>query len=166
LILAVGRVGLLNMIVNFTQRARRDRVARPPTWWLSALVAALLLALAAPARADADSAEVEAQRLVHILGYVAADYGAAVEHGAVINEDEYKEQLTLLDDAARIVGRLEKTAPAGTAGLAAGLSRVRALVEAKAAARPTRCAGALCGTSTAPLATARPARPTRRAPPR
>ncbi|HRI72703.1 MAG TPA: hypothetical protein PK156_51055, partial [Polyangium sp.] len=56
--------------------------------------------------------EVEAQRLVHVLGYVGADYGGAVEGGAVKNEDEYKEQLSLLDDGAKIA---ERIAPARSA---------------------------------------------------
>src|SRR3954466_15833477 len=60
-----------------------------------------------PARADAgDAPEVEAQRLVHILGYTASDYGGAVVKGAVINESEFEEQLSLLTDAGKIAQKL------------------------------------------------------------
>ena len=60
---------------------------------------ALLTALAfvpRSARADAgDPPEVEAQRLVHILGYTAGDYSGAVSGGAVISATEYAEQIAL-----------------------------------------------------------------------
>src|SRR5262245_41196490 len=142
---------LLNMIFKFTRgdapcptwwlrRAKRGgthalrggcRGGRAPlTKWLTIVGVLLGVLVSGPARADnrAEPAEVDAQRLVHILGYVGADYGAAVERGSVVNEEEYKEQLTLLDDAARIVARLEKSAPAQAAPLQSGLARVRALV--------------------------------------
>lgn len=103
-------------------------------------VVACLLALvfaARPVSADeGDTPEVEARRMVHILGYVAADYGGAVDGGAITNKDEYDEQLLLLSDAAKIAARLSAAgAPAGAAGpvdLGAHVGKVRALVEAKA----------------------------------
>lgn len=103
------------------------------------LLALLLLVLAvAPrlARADAgDSPEIEAQRLAHILGYTASDYGGAVANGAVTNPAEYEEQLSLLADAAKIAARIQPTAAEGAAvpNLTAGVAKVRALVEGKAA---------------------------------
>ncbi len=101
------------------------------------VVVLLLLLLAAPrlARADAgDSPEIEAQRLVHILGYTASDYGGAVTNGAVTNPSEYEEQISLLGDATRIAAHLQPKAAAGVAppDLAAGVAKVRALVESKA----------------------------------
>ncbi len=101
------------------------------------VVVLLLLLLAAPrlARADAgDSPEIEAQRLVHILGYTASDYGGAVANGAVTNPSEYEEQISLLGDAARIAAHLQPKAAAGATppDLAAGVAKVRALVEGKA----------------------------------
>lgn len=101
------------------------------------LVAILLLVASAPrrARADAgDSPEIEAQRLVHILGYTASDYGGAVADGAIINPSEYEEQLSLLADATKIAAHIQPTpAEAATApNLAAGVARVRGLVESKA----------------------------------
>lgn len=119
---------LLNMIVIFGKtRGLARRV-----------VALLLLVLAsAPriARADeGDSPEIEAQRLVHILGYTASDYGGAVAGGAITNPTEYEEQISLLADAAKIAARVQPKVPAGatTPDLVAGVARVRALVEGKA----------------------------------
>lgn len=115
------------MVFNFSRRS------------LLLLVSALAVLLfdAGVVRADAgDPPEVEARRLVHILGYVAADYGGAVERGAVTNQAEYDEQLSLLDDAAKIAARVQAPAPAaGSPALNMGshVSKVRGLVEAKAA---------------------------------
>ena len=103
------------------------------------LLALLLVLVAAPgrARADAgDSPEIEAQRLVHILGYTASDYGGAVANGAITNPSEYEEQLSLLGDAAKIAARIQPapTAGATTPNLAAGVAKVLGLVESKAPA--------------------------------
>ena len=95
-----------------------------------------LLALAAPGSAAAepgDPPEVEAQRLVHILGYTAGDYGGAVADGAVINETEYAEQLALLGDAGKIAASL-RAPPGSQADFAAEVARVQALVDRKASA--------------------------------
>src|SRR4051812_2696820 len=104
---------------------------------LSLVLAALVLSfIPSAARAEAgDPAEVEAQRLVHILGYTAGDYGGAVVNGAIVNKTEYEEQLALLTDAAKIAAHLRAPAPAGGAGapdLAAQVAHVRALVDRKA----------------------------------
>ncbi len=98
----------------------------------------LLLLATAPrlARADAgDPPEIEAPRLVHILGYIASDYAGAVADGAVTNPSEYEEQLSLLGDAARIAAHIQPKVAAGesTPDLVAGVTQVRALVESKAA---------------------------------
>lgn len=103
----------------------------------SLLFLLLLVLAAAPrrARADAgDSPEIEAQRLVHILGYTASDYGGAVANGAVTNPSEYEEQLSLLGDAAKIAARIQPTAAGGAPApnLAAGVAKVRGLVDSKA----------------------------------
>ena len=74
---------------------------------------------------------MEAQRLVHILGYTAGDYGGAVADGAVISQTEYAEQLSLLAEAGEIAAKLH--APPGTAvDFSAGVARVKGLVERKA----------------------------------
>lgn len=105
---------------------------------LVALLAAALVLVAAPlARADyGDPPEVEAQRLVHVLGYVGADYGGAVENGAITNQGEFDEQLSLLDDGAKIAGRIQPALPsdAPRVDLPALVAKVRGLVEKKAPA--------------------------------
>ena len=122
---------------------------------LAVLVAALLL-LAAPrdARADyGDPPEVEAQRLVHVLGYVGADYGGAVEAGAIKDEAEYKEQRDLLEDAAKMAARIQPAQPAGAkpVDIPALVGKVRTLVDSKApetevAAATSEARAALVGT--------------------
>jgi len=95
----------------------------------------VLLALPGLARAeDGDPPEVEAQRLVHILGYTAADYAGAVSNGAVTSETEYAEQLALLTDAAKIAAHLRAPAPPGgrAPDLVTAMARVRGLVDRKA----------------------------------
>ena len=104
------------------------------------LLTLLVLALPRAAGADpGDPPEVEAQRLVHILGYTAGDYGGAVGNGAVINATEYAEQLALLAEARKIAAGLHAAGQpgAGTPGqapadLAAQVDRVGALVDRKA----------------------------------
>jgi high-affinity iron transporter len=117
------------MNINFGKRRRPA----------GALLVALVLVLASTAtraRADAgDSPEIEAQRLVHILGYTASDYGGAVEGGAIKNPSEYEEQLSLLGDATKIAAHIQPPPAADGAAppnLAAGVARVRGLVESKA----------------------------------
>src|SRR5262245_55769951 len=98
------------------------------------LLALLLLSIAwaRPALADAgDTPDVEAQRLIHILGYTGSDYGGAVAKGQVVNQTEYEEQLTLLTDAGKIVQKLAGD-PRMTPGITAAVAGVRALVERKA----------------------------------
>lgn len=107
---------------------------------LLAILFALVIVILLPqrvARADETAApEVEAQRLVHVLGYVGADYGGAVESGAVKNEGEYSEQLSLLDDGAKIAERIApaRSASAKNVDVPALVARVRKLVNDKAAA--------------------------------
>lgn len=103
----------------------------------------VLLSRAHVARADEPTApEVDAQRLVHVLGYVGADYGAAVEGGAVKNEDEYKEQLSLLEDGAKIAERIApaRSSSARDVDVPALVSRVRKLVTDKVAASDVEAA--------------------------
>lgn len=100
------------------------------------------LALITPGQAAAaepsEPPEVEARRMVHILGYVAADYGGAVQGGAITNQDEFDEQLLLLTDAAKIASRIQPAIPpppnasSPAVNLGADVAKVRALVEAKA----------------------------------
>ena len=111
----------MNVIVIFIERR----------WAWVVMALALVFALGGAASADmGDSAEVEAQRLVHILEYVAGDYAGAVKEGAA--PSEYVEQIALLDDAARIASRIKPPPDAPRADLAAAVARVRALFDAKA----------------------------------
>jgi high-affinity iron transporter len=57
---------------------------------LTAFVAAL--AIASPSVAE-DSAPARAQTILHLLDYVGADYGGAVENGRIKSADEYKEMV-------------------------------------------------------------------------
>lgn len=107
---------------------------------LMSLAVALSL-VARPASAEpAEPPEVEARRMVHILGYVAADYGGSVEGGAITNQAEFDEQLQLLSDAAKIASSIQPAVPAAPSGggaaldLSAAVAKVRGLVEAKASA--------------------------------
>ncbi|WP_437281916.1 FTR1 family protein [Sorangium sp. So ce375] len=86
------------------------------------------------ARADqGEPPEVEAQRLVHILGYIAADYGGSVASGVVTVPDEYAEQLSLAADGAKIAARIQPVIPPARAfDLADRLAKLRELLDRKA----------------------------------
>ncbi len=101
--------------------------------------AVLLLASSVSNAENAEAPEVEARRLVHVLGYVAADYSGAVSGGAITNADEYQEQLELLGEANKIALRIQpalaaKSTEPGQAQLNIGeqVVKVRSLVEKKA----------------------------------
>ncbi|WP_437681352.1 FTR1 family protein [Sorangium sp. So ce131] len=112
------------MTINFTRGQR--------------LVAFLCLAgvlLCTPrARADqGDPPEVEAQRLVHILGYIGADYGGSVANGVVTVPDEYNEQLSLAADGAKIAARIQPAIPPGReVDVPARIAKLRELLDRKA----------------------------------
>lgn len=98
---------------------------------LAILAALMVLVHGRLAKAEeGDPPEVEAHRLVHVLDYVSADYGGAVSGGAVVNADEYAEQLSLLLDASKIAARL--ATHAGAEDLPGLVEKVHALVEKKA----------------------------------
>ncbi len=98
------------------------------------LLLALLLLPRSAAADEGDSPETEAQRLAHIVGYTASDYGGAVQKGVIVNQTEYDEQLTLLADAAKIAARIQPRVPAEEPrpDLVAKVEKVRSLVQAKA----------------------------------
>src|ERR1700722_5367775 len=96
-----------------------------------ALAVTVVLAFPIAAHADpGDTPEVEAQRLVHILGYTAGDYGGGGANGAIVSASEYEEQLALTSEASKIAAALPPTAR--SADLAAQVDKVRALVARKA----------------------------------
>lgn len=110
----------------------------PRRWlrWIVAFVAilgALLLANRGARADEGDPPEVEAQRLAHLLGYIAADYGDAVSNGVVKVQAEYDEQLTLLKEARAIAVRLDGIGKS-TTKLAEVVDGVRKHVDEKAAA--------------------------------
>jgi high-affinity iron transporter len=112
-------------------------------WMIHLALLTLSLAWAGRALASGPTTEIEAQRLVHVLGYVAGDYGGAVAGGAVTNEAEYAEQLSLLAEGERIAQALA-SAPGAPAELASTVGEVHKLVQAKAdAAEVTRATRAL-----------------------
>lgn len=98
------------------------------------LLVLLLLAPRSAAADEGDSPETEAQRLAHIVGYTASDYGGAVQKGVIVNPTEFEEQLTLLGDAAKIAARIQPRVPADEPrpDLVAKVEKVRGLVQAKA----------------------------------
>ena len=93
-----------------------------------------LMLLATRADAQEEKPDAEAQRLVHILGYVAADYGAAVENGAIKNQDEYTEQISFLVEGEKIAARLQPEMPPSLGGIdvAVEMKRAQKLVADKA----------------------------------
>lgn len=117
------------MIFSISRRALAHLVG------FAVVLSILLSVFARDAAADAgDPPEVEARRLVHVLGYVAADYGGAVASGVVKNESEYEEQRSLLGDAAKIAARLptpEAAKGSEPVDLPKLVAKVSGLVDAK-----------------------------------
>ena len=109
------------MIVSIARRVIVHAVSFAAVFWL------VLVGVAREAAADeGDPPEVEARRLVHILGYVAADYGGAVNAGAVTNPAEYEEQLSLLKDAGKIAASVQ-VPPSVSGGVRHAAERTRTL---------------------------------------
>jgi high-affinity iron transporter len=95
----------MNMNFKFNKMWRGPDAFRV---FVAASLAAWIAFFAASARGDqGDPPDVEAQRLAHLLGYVADDYGGAVKDGAVTSQSEYEEQRALLREAAGIAKRLD-----------------------------------------------------------
>jgi high-affinity iron transporter len=93
-------------------------------------VAIAFLVVLGCARGDVDPAVADdVRRLVALLDYVGADYPEAVEDGRIVDEEEYGEQLEFLERAAALAERL-----GGPGDVAAGIVRIRELVQALAPA--------------------------------
>lgn len=118
--------------------------------WLAGASVILTSAVAArSARAEQRPHDDDALELVHLLEYVASDYPAAVRDGKVVNDAEYREQLAMLDRAARIVARLARATPSAVA-FPARLGSVR---DAAAGKEPSaRVAGAAASLRAASIA--------------
>jgi high-affinity iron transporter len=99
------------------------------------IAAPALVALAAgcsPARTAAPAPpapSTDAQRLVSLLDYVAADYGLAVRDGRVASRDEYAEQVRFMSDAREIAHELTRSADDA---LVRSVDGIASLVAAKA----------------------------------
>jgi high-affinity iron transporter len=102
---------------------------------ISALLACAVATLSARAE-DPASARRDAEHVVHLLAYVAADYGAALEGVGGPNEAELAEQLEVLDEAARHAQKLRpaQQTPHPTRALE-GVQGVRRLVDARRPAK-------------------------------
>ena len=102
-------------------------------------ITALWLCTVAASSARADEplgARREAEHVVHLLDYVAADYGAALVGDGRPNEAELAEQLEVLDEAARHATKLDPLAGTPRANwLSQDLQKVRALVESRRPAK-------------------------------
>lgn len=110
------------------------RIVRPP--FLPALLAAMCLPGGCAQRTDAPIAPDggDAQRLVALVDYIAADYPLAVRDGAVASAAEYEEQLTFAADAHRLAGQLLGGQPAPDEPLLVHLAVVDARLRARAPA--------------------------------
>jgi high-affinity iron transporter len=93
-----------------------------------------LMLLTTRVDAQEETRDAEAQRLVHILSYVAADYGGAVENGAIKSQDEYNEQVSFLVEGEKIAARLQPGMPPNLGGVDvdAEMKRAQKLVADKA----------------------------------
>lgn len=66
---------------------------------------ALLIALIVPAHA-AETANRDAQTILHMLDYVSVDYGGTVLYGKILNEREFGEQLEFAEHSAALMNKL------------------------------------------------------------
>lgn len=153
------------MTVDLNQRGRSSRrEGRAP---LRASVCALLITIAcslgAQPEALADAPRpANARKALHLISYVASDYGGAVRDGKVVDAVEYDEQVTLLREAEaalsasaalpareRLMTELEAArhdvgALASSESVSARIARVSAVLSASAgvieppAQRPSR----------------------------
>jgi high-affinity iron transporter len=110
------------------------RIVRPPL--LPPLLAAMALLAGCAQRTDAPVAldGGDAQRLVALVDYIAADYPLAVRDGAVASAAEYEEQLTFAADARRLAGQLLGGQPSPDEPLLVHLGEVDARLKARAPA--------------------------------
>jgi high-affinity iron transporter len=94
----------------------------------------LLVGLLLTARlAGAAPTQVEAEQIVHLLEYVASDYGGAVSGGVVVNATELAEQVEVLAEASRLTKRL-RPADGTQFDAQAEVARVARVVQAHAPA--------------------------------
>lgn len=92
------------------------------------LILAILLGRAASSAAD--DSDPDPRLLIHLLDYLAKDYGAAVSGGRVTDPNEYAEQVEFSDLAMKAARSLLDTAAA--TDLRGNLSKLKSLIDAKA----------------------------------
>jgi high-affinity iron transporter len=81
---------------------------------------------------DATGARREAEHVVHLLDYVAADYGPALLGEGGVNEAELAEQLEVLDEALRHTVKLDRTeGTSSPRSLSQDVQKLRRLVDAR-----------------------------------
>jgi high-affinity iron transporter len=97
------------------KKAIRNSSAREGHAWF--WVAVLFVVLATT---PAFGASDEAKRLLALIDYIGGDYRNAVEHGTIINGDEYAEMTEFSRESLDLFGRL-KTAAGDTAGIESDL---------------------------------------------
>lgn len=102
---------------------------RVPVTLRSLAAGILTVVILTPGLASATSSvDDAAQRIVHLLDYIAVDYGVAVEDGAVVDELEYREQLEF---ASGVDEALAGLGVASEARLRRDLAALHAAIEAK-----------------------------------
>jgi high-affinity iron transporter len=89
------------------------------------LMAATLTAGLASAGVSTDDA---ARRIVHLLDYIAVDYGVGVQGGAVVDEIEYREQIEFI---SRVDADLAKLGVGSEAVLRRDLATLQAAIDAR-----------------------------------
>src|SRR4051794_7691052 len=70
---------------------------------------ALAFVVVTSSYAPADSLEHSSRAVVHLLDYLAQDYGGAVANGKITSQSEYKEQIEFSETAAEINKNLNET---------------------------------------------------------
>lgn len=94
-------------------------------------IIALFIVLTAPAHAD-ETANRNAQTILHMLDYLSVDYGGTVLYGKVLNEREFTEQLEFAEQSAVLMNKLPDTPERTT--LIAQAAEIAAKVKDKAPA--------------------------------
>lgn len=115
------------MILTYEQLAMVTHPLMRTLFLFLLLLSGAQAALAAPAT---PAEQERAQRIVHILAYVSADYEGAVQHGRVASEAEYAEQQEFVQRARELLAELPSVAD--NRGLQEDMAALVQAVESKA----------------------------------
>lgn len=104
--------------------------------WLFSLLLLVMMGVQVATAAPQTSPAEHAQRVVHILAYIAGDYGGAVKNGQVVSPSEYQEQ----QEFARQAQQLLQSLPADTSknALHGQMQSLLAAISNKASAEQVR----------------------------